>query len=216
MKKKFIIGDIINGCEIIRDANNGKTPRECIFKCGYCNNEFQVRLTSVTSGNTNSCGCYKKKALAERVKTHGLSKTSEFNIWQHIKDRCFNSNNKKYKHYGGRGIKVCKEWIESFEQFLMDMGSRPTIKHTIERIDTNGDYCKGNCKWATKKEQNRNRTITKYVTYNEIEKPLSEWIEELKLNDKTVRSRLENGWSVLDAFTRLNQQGKKYSPLNYQ
>jgi hypothetical protein len=93
--------------------------------------------------------------------THGQSHTPEYNVWQMIKQRCYNKRAPNYKLYGGRGIKVDPCWINSFETFLADMGPRPAIRYTIERVNNNGDYSKSNCIWATRKTQGYNRNTNK-------------------------------------------------------
>lgn len=89
--------------------------------------------------------------------THGLTKSVEYRTWRSMKERCYNPNNKKYKDYGGRGIKVCDRWLNNFENFHADMGPRPSKEYSLDRIDNNGDYMPTNCKWATIIEQRRNQ-----------------------------------------------------------
>lgn len=89
------------------------------------------------------------------------SRSTEYKSWQHMKDRCLNPNNDRYHQYGGRGITVQKSWINSFKNFIDDMGIKPDKSYSIERIDTNGNYCKSNCKWASYTEQNRNKRLSK-------------------------------------------------------
>lgn len=105
---------------------------------------------------TYSCGCLKIKKLKERKTIHGLSKTPEYRAYHHMKERCYVVTDKRYKDYGGRGIKISKKWLISFDTFYKDMGKRPSNKYSIDRIDNNGDYCKENCKWSTAKEQQNN------------------------------------------------------------
>lgn len=119
-------------------------------------------------------------------------------------NRCRNARSPYYHLYGGRGIKVCERWKgkNGFLNFLQDMGRRPSPKHSIDRIDNNGNYEPGNCRWATRIEQNRNRRDNRLVTFNGQTKCIAEWCDETGLPEKSVRARLWLlGWSVEDALT---------------
>lgn len=134
---------------------------------------------------------------------HGNKKrgmqTSEYCIWSHIKNRCLSESSPAYKYYGARGIKICDRWLD-FVNFLNDMGPRPSKLHSIDRIDNEKGYCPENCRWATWKEQQRNRRSNKFVTFNGVTASLAEHCEALGLKYKTVHRRLVCGADLNAAF----------------
>jgi hypothetical protein len=143
----------------------------------------------------------------EREK-HGLlndpitgKKSRLYKIWEDMKSRCNNSNNKRYSHYGGRGIVICLEWNKylNFHKWAMSSGYIDSL--TIDRIDVNGNYCPENCKWATQKEQSNNRRSNVNITFNGVTKTQTEWAADLGAGKHLVKSRLKRGWSIERALT---------------
>lgn len=122
--------------------------------CAFCGKEHFA--TSVAK-KFCSVQCSGKSSPGDQSKTHGMTYTSEYTTWLSMKDRCLRTKNKKYKDYGGRGITVCERWRDSFENFLADMGRKPSANLSIDRINNDGNYEPGNCRWATQLEQVRNR-----------------------------------------------------------
>ena len=115
--------------------------------------------------------------------------------------RCLNPKNTNYRHYGGRGIIVCQRWKDSFAVFAEDMGQRPSARHTIDRVDVNGNYEPGNCRWATAKEQARNTRANRMIEFNGEVLPLAAWAERMGINAVTLHSRLARKWPIDRAFT---------------
>ena len=126
----------------------------CVCDCGA---ESEVQSGNLRSGKSKSCGCFNLAQIRKRNSTHGLSRTPEYNAWLNMNKRCYNENDPRYKWYGARGIFVCPEWRHDFAQFLRDMGPKPSPKHSIDRINNDGNYEPRNCRWATWKQQQNNR-----------------------------------------------------------
>lgn len=137
-----------------------------------------------------------------RTPRHGLSKTPEYGIWMGIKKRCCNKNYREYYLYGGRGIKVCDRWLNSFSNFLEDMGQRPKGDYSIDRIDNNGDYEPGNCKWSTRVEQANNTRQNLIISYRGQSRTLAQWCRKLDLSYRLMEDRIiKLKWSPAEAFS---------------
>ena len=126
--------------------------------------------------------------------------SAEYRAWQDMKLRCFAEHRKDFVNYGGRGITICERWLNSFDNFFADMGRRPTPKHTIDRIDNAKGYSKENCRWATRKEQNRNKRSAKLITWNGRTQCLEAWAIELGIDQSTLCIRLQR-WPLSRAMT---------------
>lgn len=174
---------------------HGQAVWVCTCTCGK---KKPVCISNLTAGNTISCGCVREMRQKTNRLTHGLCKTPEYKTWTRMLTRCFNKRNRGYRYYGSRGITISPRWLR-FENFYRDMGPRPSAQYSIERKDNAGNYCKQNCKWATKKEQMRNRTITHFVKYKGRQMSLAGLCEAFHLNYNRVKRRLQLGWAVKDA-----------------
>lgn len=139
---------------VLRFFGNVRGYSKWICKCD-CGVTSEVGTGPLRSGQSMSCGCAKKKQ-PQNV-THGLSHLPEYRIWTGMRKRCYNANCPGFKYYGGRGIQICEAWLAGFPAFYADMGPRPTAKHTIERVNVNGDYSPSNCVWLEARLQVRNR-----------------------------------------------------------
>lgn len=143
---------------VIERVKNKKSVQALwLCKCD-CGNTKIVLSSSLRKCYTTSCGCYKNEVNTINATKHGLSHTHEYTTWKNIIARCTKHEHKLYKYYGGRGIKVCDRWM-NFLSFFEDMGERPTSKHSIDRINNDGNYEPSNCKWSTKQEQAINRRL---------------------------------------------------------
>lgn len=125
-----------------------------------------------------------------------------YGTWSDIKKRCLYPKYKQYYLYGGRGIKICDRWLESFENFLEDMGERPSQKHSIERINNDGDYEPSNCRWATKKEQSRNKRNNRMITFEGKTLCIADWADLFNLNYATLLRRIKAGWNINQALNK--------------
>jgi len=206
---KNLIGEIFNRLLVLKLEGRNKWSQQ-LWRCRCdCGKESIVTTRNLKTGHTKSCGCLHVERIKEQCKqniTHNMTKTKFYKIWDGIKGRCNNSDNMNYKNYGARGIKC--EWV-SFEEFRDDMyelyldhiKNNKERQTSLERIDNNRNYCQGNCKWATYKEQNRNSRNTHQIRYNGETKCISEWAEQYGLNHNILRSRLfRSKWPIEKAL----------------
>ena len=180
-----------------------------LCKCD-CGKETVVAGGNLGSGHTTSCGCARGIANRRIRTTHGMRQSRQYSIWTGLKNRCNNPSNGSYKNYGGRGIKVCDRWLNSFENFWEDMESGYKDHLTIERINNNGNYEPSNCKWIPKEEQSNNRRDNDWITFNGETKTLSRWARSLGWDQSFLRGRIyRNGWSIKRALTTPKRKIRK-------
>lgn len=207
-KKVDFTGLVFDYLTIISEgakAKNGRSRWNCACKCG---NKTLVEGVALRKGKIKSCGCRRSGVVK-----HGLAHSKEFSSWQHLKDRCLNKNSLDYKNYGGRGINVCNRWTDKekgFENFISDMGFKPSATHSIDRFpNKDGDYEPTNCRWATPVEQARNTRRNKFLEYNFEIKTLSEWalifnLHHSSLTNLLKRMPFENIYESYASKTKLN------------
>lgn len=180
---------------------------ECRCDCGQI---CSVRGHEIRSGRTKSCGCLWRESIILHNQTYTHPKrphmpksprTPEHQVWSNMKQRCYNQNHARYKDWGGRGIRVCDEWLNSFQAFLSHVGLRPSPVHTVERINNNGDYEPGNVHWALPVDQARNRRDNRVIVFNGESKILGDWAKQYGLRFGCLHWRLKNGWPLDRAIT---------------
>lgn len=203
---------------------NGYEYKVKVWLCECdCGTQKLVEHSSLTSGNTQSCGCYMKEHQHEFIKqyTKPLNHPRSHRlheIWIGMKERCNNPRNQSYKHYGGRGIKVCEEWndihggYDNFFEWAMSNGYADDL--SIDRINVDGDYEPNNCRWSTRRTQSLNKRDTLYLTHNGIKKPLLEWAEEYDIPYRRLKFRIQQGWSVEKALTTPKINAKTAAGMN--
>lgn len=175
---------------------------KCKCDCGSVKDYFKSSLLSI-----QSCGCLARKKSAEVHTTHGKSKSRLFHVWMSMKQRCNNENAHAYEDYGGRGIKVCDEWVsdfEAFEKWALENGYDENAEGkscTLDRIDVNGNYEPSNCRFISNGEQQGNKRNNVYVVYNGERATIAEWARRTGLTHSTIRCRLLRGWDVERTLT---------------
>jgi hypothetical protein len=202
--KKPMIG-LLFGKLLVLSEGRITPPYKRMWHCRcFCGNLVEVRGEALRSGNTTSCGCTRRDKTIARSTKHGHAKRGAkcrtYKSWQKMIGRCLRKTDPSFADYGGRGIKVCKRWRHSFENFLKDMGESPS-NGTIERNDNNGHYEPKNCRWATIQEQNKNRRSTRFIEHNGEKLCIKDWARKLGINYGTLLQRVNAGWCIQDAFS---------------
>lgn len=150
-------GELINGVEFVSDHTN-PPRRKAVFICPYCKEQFIAAISDVKTAHTKSCGCLSRNRVNQRI--HNMSKTSLYRRYSCMKRRCYNKANESYHNYGGRGIKVCDEWMNDvmvYANYLMSLPHALESGYTIDRINNDGDYEPGNVRWVKRSVQLANR-----------------------------------------------------------
>lgn len=214
VKPHIEIGTIFGTAKYCGDVPSD-VRRTSKFIC-HCGKSFISRTQKVISGETKGCGCQKGQWMKNAIKngykprlTHGMRDAKEYSTWSGMLTRCTNSKEKSYSRYGARGIKICERW-KSFENFYADMGPRPSDEHSLDRIDNNADYSPENCRWATKKEQCRNRRSNHIIEYGGKSMLLCEWAEKTGIGRLIIYKRLKRGWPIEKALGFVSAQQTVY------
>jgi len=185
---------------VLRESEIRISGRVCwVCRC-ECGTIKVVSGNLLTESKTRSCGCLRSELRTERNIKHGFCGTPEYKAWKDMKSRCNDENRTDYKRYGGRGIKVCKEWMDSFSKFISNMGLKPSPKHSLDRINNDGDYRPNNCRWGTIREQANNKRNNRILVIKGRSKTLAEWCLIYGANRDKIKSRLKLGWTPEKAF----------------
>jgi hypothetical protein len=181
-------------------------PVEITCNCEICGAEFKRNKRELIRSLKRSGKLICKNC---RSVTHNRSETPEYKSWASMKSRCNNQNSTHYARYGGRGIQHDPRWAD-FEEFLKDMGEMPNQNMELDRINNDGNYCKENCRWATRKEQTRNRggkRATRLYTFNEKTMCIADWAKEIGINPQSLQKRLNKGWPLELALSSEKRDG---------
>lgn len=180
---------------------NGKRKWRLLCDCGK--ERIALQKAFASGGTMRSCGC----AINKPQLKHGLSKSPEYRSWINMKTRCYDASTPYYPGWGGRGIRVCDRWLNSFPSFLEDVGKRPSKRHSLDRIDVNGNYAPDNVRWAVPETQGRNKRDHHFVEVDGHEITLAEAADRAPVPYNTVLYRLKRGWSVKNAISFPSRKG---------
>lgn len=182
----------------------GKDGKRQVWFCECeCGNIIKARQGNLHSGNIQSCGCLRDEKIGALNRTHGMANNNPaYNVWLNMRRRCHDPKYPKFASYGAKGRIVCERWRTSFENFLADMGERPSEKHSIERLNNDGNYEPGNCIWTDDPLVQANNTSTNHIlTFNGKSQTIAQWAREIGMPYGTLIARIQRGWSDEKALT---------------
>lgn len=189
MAKELEVGKVY-GAWLVQEKLSYGQKYSCL--CTACGVTIKnIRVYDILSGKTTMC---KKCSVGSSKSTHGMSDSPEYNTWVHIIQRCHNPKNKDYPEYGGRGIKVCDMWRNSFEAFYMCLGKKPFPDYTIERLDYDKGYEPGNVVWASRADQTRNKRDNVVLEIDGVSQTVSQWALESPVSGFCIYKRINRGW----------------------
>lgn len=208
-------GLVFGRLEVMEMAGNDR-HMNLLWLCRcQCGKEKIIKGSSLRSGATQSCGCLRDQIARTIHVTHGhrrhTQKNATYTTWISMIQRCTNPNAMGWENYGGRGIKVCDRWLNSFEDFLADVGERPSTSHSIDRFpDNNKGYEPNNVRWATRKEQMNNRRNCRYLTHNGKTQTIQQWRRELGLGRGVIDGRLKAGRPIHEVLAQTRYTGGNF------
>lgn len=173
-------------------------PWRWICRCD-CGGMIETLKYSLVGGRTTSCGCRRRSLVAAKNTTHGMSRAAGYGSWGAMWTRCSDPRNAEYPRYGGRGISVCEQWRDA-ATFFEDMGPRPSRGHSLDRIDNDGHYEPGNVRWATLRQQNRNKRSNRWIEFRGERLVISDMAIKYGIELETLRCRLARGWTIANAL----------------
>lgn len=200
-RRMDLLGQTFGRLTVVASAGSN-TRGAALWHCRCaCGGSTVTATGSLRDGNTTSCGC----KGPETRRTHAMSKTPEYVAWVQARQRCRNPKWPAFHRYGGRGITVCERWRDSFEAFFADMGPRPSPAHSLDRIDNDGHYEPGNCRWSTVRAQNFNRGTNRIIEHDGERLPLGLWAERAGINKSTLYYRLRRGVPMREALAPVHR-----------
>lgn len=202
MKRLKLIGEVYGRLTVLRDAGTVRSAKGrarmlvCLCSCGE---ETIARLSDLRSGGSKSCGCLRrelKSARDEAQRKNCFSHQPEYGSWAAMMNRCYNPAFQHYRYYGGRGITVCDSWKNSFQEFLRQMGPRPSNVHTLGRINNDGNYDSENVVWETRIEQMNNTRGNRLVTHLGETMTVAQWAKRIGIPAQILYTRLHRKWPI--------------------
>lgn len=209
MKPINLVGQRFGRLVVLNRASSQNGHTRWLCKCD-CGNECIVHTSSLRTGNTKSCGCYKTENARKLYSSVRQNDKHLYAVWNGIKQRCTNKNNRSYKNYGGRGIRMDAEWANNYKSFYrwaLSAGYKSGLE--IDRINNDGDYCDSNCRFVSREVQANNKRNIKLYTINGVTKSLPQWCKEYDQDYYVVRQRVYKlGWNIEDALSTPKKQKK--------